>query len=328
MSTVGMVAIGRNEGQRLRVCLESVLRVADCVVYVDSGSTDGSTEMARSLGAEIVELDMSMPFTAARARNAGFERLMATNPRIDYVQFVDGDCEVEDGWLETSRAKLDADPKVAAVWGRRRERYPERTPYNLLCDIEWDYDMPFGEVDTVGGDTMIRAQAFQQVKGYNAARIAGEERDLSLRLLREGWKLHRIDLAMTKHDAAMTRLSQWWKRSERSGHAFAEIVSNYGSEAGDWVRSLGSIVVWGLMVPFAILALAWPTDGLSFLLLLAYPVQVFRVYRHMRIRKFEPRSSFIYAYFVILGRFPNAIGMLRFHWNRLRGRKNVLIEYK
>ena len=42
---VGVVAIGRNEGERLRVCLESARRDVHALVYVDSGSTDGSVEI-------------------------------------------------------------------------------------------------------------------------------------------------------------------------------------------------------------------------------------------------------------------------------------------
>src|SRR3990170_3982962 len=93
-SRLGIVAIGRNEGERLRACLRSVVGDNRVVVYVDSGSTDGSVEMARSMGAEVVELDLATPFTAARARNEGFHRLEQLNPNVAFVQFVDGDCEV------------------------------------------------------------------------------------------------------------------------------------------------------------------------------------------------------------------------------------------
>ena len=37
---VGLVAIGRNEGERLRACLASARGAAQRLVYVDSGSTD------------------------------------------------------------------------------------------------------------------------------------------------------------------------------------------------------------------------------------------------------------------------------------------------
>ena len=57
MSDLGVVAIGRNEGERLRCCLNSVVGRGLPVVYVDSSSTDSSVELARSMGVEVVELD-------------------------------------------------------------------------------------------------------------------------------------------------------------------------------------------------------------------------------------------------------------------------------
>src|SRR5690349_18516545 len=101
---LGVVAIGRNEGERLRLCLESLIRSATVRgdVYVDSGSTDGSVALAQSLGVDVVHLDLTEKFTAARARNAGWRRLVQLYPDIRYVQFVDGDCEVVEGWLEKS----------------------------------------------------------------------------------------------------------------------------------------------------------------------------------------------------------------------------------
>ena len=67
MAEIGVVAIGRNEGMRLRRCLESVVRRAAVVVYVDSGSQDDSVAFAKSLGVATVVLDLAIPFTAARA---------------------------------------------------------------------------------------------------------------------------------------------------------------------------------------------------------------------------------------------------------------------
>src|SRR5262245_27425374 len=86
---VGVVAIGRNEGERLRRCLESVMGKVRAVVYVDSGSTDDSVALARSLGTTVVELDLSRPFTAARSRNSGIARLCEADPDVEFVQVVD-----------------------------------------------------------------------------------------------------------------------------------------------------------------------------------------------------------------------------------------------
>ena len=96
----GIVVIGRNEGERLKRCLQSLPKSAP-VVYVDSGSTDGSDLWAREFGAELVRLDPATPFTAARARNAGFRRLTEITPHTSFVQFVDGDCELAGDWPTT-----------------------------------------------------------------------------------------------------------------------------------------------------------------------------------------------------------------------------------
>lgn len=105
--TVGLVAIGRNEGERLQRCLLSVPQGIP-VVYVDSASTDGSVAFAKSTNANVVELDMTLPFTAARARNEGLERLQRDHTGISYVQFVDGDCEMEPDWFSVTAAFLSA----------------------------------------------------------------------------------------------------------------------------------------------------------------------------------------------------------------------------
>src|SRR5215475_8624990 len=169
----GAVAIGRNEGTRLKRCLEPLCGVAGATVYVDSGSNDGSAQLARKYGAEVVQLDASRPFTAARARNAGFRRLQQIAPDLLYVQFVDGDCELVGGWPERALSFLAANADVAAVFGRRRERYPERSVYNWMCDREWN--VPIGEARVCGGDLMIRANAIEAVGGYRDDLIAGEE---------------------------------------------------------------------------------------------------------------------------------------------------------
>ena len=199
----GVVAIGRNEGERLHQCLASLYSSsAAAVVYVDSGSTDGSAQWARDHGAEVIDLGLGAPFTAARARNAGFKRLKEIAPDLACVQFVDGDCQLVESWPEHALTFLGQHPDVGAVCGRRRERYPERSIYNWLCDQEWNG--PIGEVRAFGGDVMIRVIAFDSAGGYRDDLIAGEDPELGVRLRAAGWHIWRLDAEMTLHDAAMT----------------------------------------------------------------------------------------------------------------------------
>ena len=327
MNRIGIVAIGRNEGERLRRCLQSVIGKAANVVYVDSNSSDGSVAMAREMGAAVVELDLSTPFTAARARNEGFAKLLSLDPHCEFVQFVDGDCEIVAGWLERASAELAANEKLAVVCGRRRERYPEASPYNKLCDIEWD--TPIGEAKACGGDAMMRVAALKQVGGFDASVIAGEEPELCVRLRQAGWKILRVDAEMTLHDAAMMRFGQWWKRMVRGGHAYAQGCAMHGAPPeSHWVRENRRIVFWGIVLPVLILALAWPTRGISFVVLLGYSVLWWRTFRHSRSRGLNPADARLYARHMVVGKFAEAQGLITFWKSRLLGRRTRLIEYK
>ena len=313
---LGAVVIGRNEGVRLVACLGSFPASVRPLVYVDSGSTDGSVAAAQAAGAEVVALDMAVPFTAARARNAGFARLQALGG-AEFVQFVDGDCKVQPGWLFAAAAFLDAHPEAAVVCGRRREIHPEASIWNRLCDAEWD--TPVGPAKACGGDALMRVEALAAVGGYDPTLIAGEEPELCVRLRQAGWEVWRIDQEMTLHDAALTRMGQWWKRTRRGGHAFAEGAALHGAPPErHWVGETRRAVLWGAALPLvAILGmLVTPWAGL---LLLAWPLQVVRLSR---------RYGWERAFFTVLAKVPEAQGVLQYHWNRLRKRRSGLIEYK
>ncbi|OGT91768.1 MAG: glycosyl transferase [Gammaproteobacteria bacterium RIFOXYD12_FULL_61_37] len=324
MNAIGLVAIGRNEGERLRLCLASAAGRVDWLVYVDSGSTDGSVALARSLGAEVVELDLSIPFTAARARNAGFRRLHELAQGLAYVQFVDGDCELIEGWLARAAAFLEDHGDVAVACGRRRERFPERSIYNLLCDREWD--TPVGEASACGGDALMRTDAFEAAGGYRESLIAGEEPELCLRLRAQGWRIWRLEAEMTLHDAAMARFGQWWRRSLRAGHAFAEGAWLHGrSPERHWVRESLSAWLWGAIIPLVTLGAVSLFGSKGLLLAGIYPWQILR----LALRGgYSWRVNVWRALFLVLGKFSEVAGQLWFLQNRIRGRKARLIEYK
>lgn len=327
MQQVGVVAIGRNEGQRLRQCLESVVGKVARVVYVDSGSTDGSVALAHSLGVDVVELDFSTPFTAARARNAGWRHLLQLNPHVQYIQFVDGDCELLAGWFEQAVAAMEANRKVAIVYGRRQERYGDRSPYNRLCDIEWHILLNHSGV--CGGDALMRVEALRQANGFNPVLIAGEEPDLCIRVQQLGWQLLPIQAPMTLHDAQMMHFHQWWRRMVRAGHAYAEGAWMHGQEPERyWLKETLSIWFWALGLPLIALFLVPFTHSLSLLLLLAYLLLSLRISHWIARQGFSWSEAILYGTTCVLGKFPNFMGQIQFYWHNLLGKPSKLIEYK
>jgi hypothetical protein len=237
---------------------------------------------------------------------------------IELVQLLDGDCVVQAGWLAQALAFLDAHPQVAVVCGRRREIHPEVSPYNRLVDAEWD--TPVGEARACGGDALMRVAALRAVGGYRDDLIAGEEPELCLRLRRAGWRIWRLDAEMTAHDAQIMHFRQWWQRSKRAGHAFAEGADLHGAAPErHWVAETRRALLWGLGVPVFVMLLVAALGGPGLLALSVYPLQVLRLSRRMGLAA---------AFFSVLGKFAEAQGALAYFWRRFSGGQKRLIEYK
>lgn len=354
MDGIGVVVIGRNEGERLRRCLDSVLRAgapASHVAYVDSASTDDSVAFARGLGVEVVELDMSVPFSAARARNAGYDRLAARHPDLRFIQFVDGDCELRDGWLERGARELNDRPDAAVVFGRVRERFPDASVYNRLADLEWD--VPVGEVTACGGIAMMRAEAFRAAGRFDPTVVAGEEPELCQRLRDNGWKVFRVDAEMVWHDSAMLSFRQWWRRSVRGGYGWMDVVARFGpGPGGSFFKQIKSAREW--TIGWLLVLLVWigtafwnrwdierrwlgssdaasPALRAAFwagLVVLAVPLlNMLRLAWKAR-RKLPPRHALAYGALTMLGKWANVVGQLRWLRDRRAGRPARLIEHK
>jgi GT2 family glycosyltransferase len=312
---IAAIVIGRNEGDRLLRCLAALEGRVAPVIYVDSGSTDGSVEAARKTGAEVVELDLSVPFTAARARNAGVSRVPVDIP---FIQFLDGDCEMDADWTTVALDVMRREAQVAVVCGRRRERHPDASLWNRLVDAEWN--TPIGEANACGGDALIRRAALDDVGGYREDLIAGEEPEMCYRMRLGGWRILRIDAEMTLHDAAMTRLGQWWQRCRRAGHAYAEGALLHGRSLERYnVAETRRALLWGAGLPIFALLGAVTISAWCLLLLLAWPIQVLRLARKM---------PFEQAVFLTLGKIPEAQGAMGAIWQWLTGTRRGLIEYK
>lgn len=319
---VAAVIIGRNEGERLIRCFDAITKYTNKIVYVDSASSDSSTQNARERGAHVVSLDLSTPFTAARARNAGFEKAIELFAASEFIQFIDGDCEMLEGWLDASVTFLQTHPQVAVVSGVLKERFPDKSIYNTLCNIEWL--MPTGSVKSCGGNSLMRVKAFKEVGGFLTNLIAGEEPELCVRLRQKGWLIWHIDNNMMLHDANMMHFSQWWKRCKRSGYAFAE-GSHLHGEAPElhWVTESRRALIWGAALPIFILSLSIFSWKAALILLSVYPLQILRL-----AFKSRQGEKWLISTHLVLSKFPEAFGQFEFYKRRIFKQKLSLIEHK
>ena len=342
---IGVVVIGRNEGERLKRCLASILAQHQApIVYVDSGSSDGSVEHAQSVGVEVVDLDMTRPFTMARGRNAGFNYLVEHYPDCEFVQFVDGDCEIVEGWISTACEFLVANPKTISVCGNRMERYPEATLYNKLINMEWQGAE--GEVKACGGDAMYRVAPLAVAKGFNESMIAGEEGELCLRLRGNGFAINRLDIPMTLHDANMHHLTEWWLRSVRCGHAYAHGFDLHRQtpeqrEERYKKRQVLSSMAYGVCFPLLILLLVTvlltqPLSQLPLIFVCSSILFVLSLYIRLIEKCVKSRlllgnsqsQAWLYAAFIALGKLPEAQGVSKYYFNKMRGVTAKIIEYR
>jgi GT2 family glycosyltransferase len=324
---IAIVAIGRNEASRLSVCLDAALHERVQLVYVDSGSTDGSQALAHQRGVPVVELDPALPFTAARARNEGLAEVLRRTPGVEVVQFVDGDCELVAGWIARAARALASAPGVAAVCGRVRERERDRSIYNLLCDVEWG--VLASNQRSCGGNAMVRTAAFQQVGGFDPTLIAGEEAELCIRLRARGWDISSLPDDMVLHDASMVRFGQWWRRALRTGWSYAEGAALHGASAERHaLRENASIFFWGALLPIVVLGSAWATGGASLVLLGGYAVLAVRIYLRSVRAGLAARVARLHALFTVVGKVPQAIGQGQFVLLRALGSRRRVVDWR
>jgi glycosyltransferase involved in cell wall biosynthesis len=326
---IAAVVIGRNEGQRLAESLRSVADAGLNAVYVDSGSTDDSLAIAETLGVPGIALDPIRPFSAARGRNVGLDEVKCRWPETEYIQFLDGDCTLDPAFPGAAVTEFGLRPDCAIVTGHLSERNPEASVYNRLCAIEWRSPAgPIENMNALGGIMAARIASLVAVGGFNEQAIAGEEPDLGVRLGLAGYSIVKIDRPMAIHDAQMLRFGQWWTRAVRGGHALAHRYARHGrTRFRDGRRELGSVLFWAGALPLLIVLLLPPTRGLSLLLLGGYGLLGWRIYRYYRRTGLSVEDAALAARFILLGKFGELLGILRYCLNRLRGRFHI-IEYK
>lgn len=326
--SLSVVVIGRNEGERLVRCLESVKKMQGAdrveeIIYADSQSSDNSVERARELGARVIEVDVERP-CAATGRNAGWREASGA-----IILFLDGDTVLEADFAIASLGEFD-DERVAAVAGRVRELHPQASLFNRVLDLDWN--PPVGEVESCGGNALIRRAALEEVDGFDDTLIAGEEPELCRRLRGKGWRLLMVDRPMVGHELGMTQWRQYWRRSVRTGHAYAEISRRFAdTDSPLWrAQSRGNIVRGAFLIALILMGVVSAPLTLSPACgaIVLFALLVVRTAFKNRRKSGDGALLLLYGVHAHVQQIPILVGQIRYHLARRRGRRLGLVEYK
>jgi glycosyltransferase involved in cell wall biosynthesis len=329
---LSVVIIGRNEGERLSRCIHSVQAMPQFkhddieIIYVDSDSTDDSPNQAKALGAKVLVVHPERP-AAAIGRNAGWQAAQAP-----HILFLDGDTILNPDFVAVALQQFTAYPKTAIVWGHRRELYPEKSIYQRILDLDWVY--PAGLSEFCGGDAVMRRDVLAEVNGYNPQLIAGEEPEMCQRIRAKGYEILHIDQAMTLHDLAITRWSQYWRRAVRAGHAYAEVSHLLrNADTPLWKRDAKrnlihrSILLWVAL--FALFGSVFVSSMLPLLLGVSFfAVISIRTAWKCRWKSSNILSLLLYGIHSHFQQIPITVGQLSYYYLRWQGKRRGLIEYK
>lgn len=308
--TLGFVVIGRNEARHLADCIGALPHDIP-IVYADSASIDDSLTIARNAGAKTVALTAPPRLTAARGRNAGLAQLLEIAPQTTLVHMIDGDVVLDRDWIATAEAAMAQNPRLAAIFGQLRERHPEASIYNRICDREWR--VPPGKVAACGGIAMFKVEAIQSVGGYNDAIPAGEEPDLCLRMRGKGWEIECLQDFMGTHDAGLTTFGLWWQRARRGGYGYAEhVLRNRLNSDPNWVRQVLSIGAWGGAIPlFQVLAAIF-APKLLILPVILWLAMGLRISAKEHTNFASAADAIKFGFLTMIGKFAQLLGMLDF----------------
>src|SRR5205807_5703815 len=107
---------------------------------------------------------------------------------------------------------------------------------------------------------------------------------------------------MTLHDAAMSSFDQWWRRSVRSGYAFALGADLHGGPPErHWVWESRRAWIWGVWLPLFSIAAGLVLGTIGLVAWVIYPLQVLRLALRA---KGSPRERMAIGFFQVHSRFP------------------------
>lgn len=247
---VSIVVIGFNEAKNLYKTFQAIASMNYPqdkleIIYVDSGSTDGSVELSRQYVDKFF-VEAIHP-TPARNRNRGL-----IEAKYDIVHFVDGDVIIDKEYLRNA-VSLFIEKDVHAVVGQLDEQRPN--VYNKMASLSNALLKEGYTHLTATGATYLKS-ALLSINGYDERISRGEEIEIGGRFNKAGFKVWCTNNKMGSHNFDITNLWQYVKRYEANARSSVRIAlmrgdSKYFTSAKHLIQRQtikGSLFVMFLLV--------------------------------------------------------------------------------
>lgn len=178
---ISIIVPAFNEERLLGASLEEIKRASHAfsqrgweveIIVCDNNSTDRTADIARAAGARVVFEPINQ---IARARNVG--AAIATG---DWLVFVDADSHPCAGLFADVAEQMVSGRALA---GGSTLRMDEKSFNGSLASGVWNWISRWTKL-MAGSFIFVEAQAFQKVGGFSEEWFAGEELDLSRRLMK------------------------------------------------------------------------------------------------------------------------------------------------
>lgn len=184
----------KNEAEHIEKCILSLQSQSYPqdrfeIIVTDNGSTDGTIDILKTLGVHVLSCDAN--------RIGAVRNFLAHHAKGEVFAYIDGDCTAPIQWISKTVEVLYASDRIGAIGGYIRR--PENCNW-LVSGWALNSAEATISVDILAtGSLFIKRNIFEEIKGFNESLRAGEDTDLSQKLISQKYELLKSPCAAVIH---------------------------------------------------------------------------------------------------------------------------------
>lgn len=287
---VSVVVIGYNEADNLLRTFTAIRNMNYPLefielIYVDSGSTDCSVQIAQKFTSRIFIEDI-WP-SAARNRNRGlFES------KFDIVHFVDGDVNLHPDYLYEAVLRITGH-EAQCVFGNLKELTNNKWDSILIHDYQ---NRIHGYVDSPGAGGTFLKNSLIAINGWDERIPRGEEIELGIRFREAGYKILFINRLMGLHDYGVKNILNYFRKQISEGRSMGAIwqIKSKNEFTRQTAHNIYKNIIFHIVLFFSVFfSIMYKEPELFFLFILIY--FKFILFKYLFIKKIRNINTLVYS---------------------------------